>query len=156
MGDKMKIENIMSKNLVIANAYDSIKDISILMKKYDIGFIPLSKENIITGVITDRDLVINALYNGAKEKDSVIKYMNKNIIAIDMSESIEYALETMAKEQIKRLLIKETEENKIVGILSLSDIINNTNINVSETLKSIWTIHKNTDEYQTEIDEFYL
>ena len=156
MGDKMKIENIMSKNLVIANAYDSIKDISILMKQYDIGFIPLSKENIITGVITDRDLVINALYNGAKEKDSVIKYMNKNIIAIDMSESIEYALETMAKEQIKRLLIKETEENKIVGILSLSDIINNTNINVSETLKSIWTIHKNTNEYQTEIDEFYL
>ena len=152
----MKIENLMSKDLVIANAYDSIKDISILMKKYDIGFIPLSQDQTIIGVITDRDLVVNALYNGAKENDSVIKYMNKNIIAIDMSEPIEYALETMSKEQIKRLLIKDQETNKIIGILSLSDIINNTDINVSETLKSIWTIHKNTDEYNTEIDEFYL
>ena len=156
MGDKMKIEDIMSKDLVIANAYDSIKDISTLMKQYDIGFIPLSKDQIITGVITDRDLVVNALYNGAKENDSVIKYMNKNVIAIDISESIDYALETMAKEQIKRLLIKDQETGKIVGILSLSDIINNTDINVSETLKSIWNIHKNTDEYHTEIDEFYL
>ena len=146
----------MSKDLVIANAYDSIKDISTLMKQYDIGFIPLSKDPIITGVITDRDLVVNALYNGAKENDSVIKYMNKNVIAIDISESIEYALGTMAKEQIKRLLIKDQENNKIVGILSLSDIINNTDINVSETLKSIWNIHKNTDEFHTEIDEFYL
>ena len=146
----------MSKDLVIANAYDSINDISTLMKQYDIGFIPLSKDPIITGVITDRDLVVNALYNGAKENDSVIKYMNKNVIAIDISESIEYALGTMAKEQIKRLLIKDQENNKIVGILSLSDIINNTDINVSETLKSIWNIHKNTDEFHTEIDEFYL
>lgn len=152
----MKIEDLMSKDLVIANVYDSIKDISILMKQYDIGFIPLSNNQSIEGVITDRDLVVNALYNGAKENDSIIKYMNKNIIAIDKSKTIEDALKTMAKEQVKRLLIKEPEENKIIGILSLSDIINNTDINVSDTLKSIWNINKNTDEYQAEIDEFYL
>lgn len=152
----MKIETIMSKHLIIANIYDSIKDISILMKQYDIGFIPLAQDQTITGVITDRDLVVNALYNNAKENDSVIKYMSKKVVSIDITKSIDEALELMGQEQVKRLIITDTQDNKVVGILSLSDIINHNNISVLETLRSIWTINKNTDEYQTEIDEFYL
>ena len=60
----------------------------------------------------------------------------------------------MSKNKIKRLII--TKEKEIVGILSLSDIINNTNINTLNTIKNIFELKNNQLNKNPKIDEFYL
>jgi CBS domain-containing protein len=152
----MKIEDIMSKDLVIGDIDDTISDIANLMREFDVGFIPIAEEQKIVGVVTDRDIVINALDNDADLETEIGKYITRNIISINKDESIETAIELMGQEKIKRLLVNDGD--KLVGILSISDIIN-TDIDhclIVNNFKKIWSISRNIDEYQTEIDEFYL
>ena len=61
----------------------------------------------------------------------------------------------MKDNKVKRLLVKE--KDNIIGILSLSDILNYTNNkNVINTYKTIFYIHDNNSSLISEVDEFYL
>ncbi len=148
------IKEIMSKKIISGDIDSSFKDISKLMKENNIGFIPIKdKENFI-GVITDRDICI-ALPEIENLNTSIKDYITNNIIYIDVSASFKEALEQMKKNKIKRLLVKEND--KIVGVISLSDIINNyEDKDIIDTCKAIFYIHDNGSEITAEIDEFYL
>lgn len=151
----MNIEKIMTKNIIIGSITNTIDEISQTMKKYDIGFLPISDQKKIVGVITDRDIVINALSNKC-DKGLIEKYITKNIISINKNKSLENALNLMGEKKVKRLIV--TSDNKIVGIISFSDIINNYNDDklLLNIIKKIWSINRNDDLFKTEIDEFYL
>ena len=148
----MKIKDKMTKTIITANINENINDISKLMKEYDIGFIPIEDNNKIIGIITDRDIVINNVYNN----DNNIKdYISANIISIDENEDLEKALDQMKQHKIKRLLV--TNDNKVTGIISLSDLLNEIDSNtLLEALKEIYQIDKNEHDYKPEIDNFYL
>ena len=121
------------------------------MKKYNIGFIPII-DNGLKGVITDRDIVIKCIYN---KDNNLYGYINNNVIYIDDDNDISDALLLMNKYKIKRLIVKNKKE--IVGILSLSDILNyNVDNNFIDTIKSIYEIKDNNINDNNEIDDFYL
>ena len=150
---EMKIKDIMTKDLIIAKESDTISKIAEWMKKYDVGFIPIARDKKIIGVITDRDIVVKALANGAKPNTEVSNYMSENVITIEVEKSIDSLFETMKKNKVKRILV--TDHKRLVGIVSLSDLLDNEQ-KVLETVKEIWQIRKNDDTFLVEIDEFYL
>lgn len=152
----MKIEDIMSRDLIVGSINQKVSEIAELMKKYDIGFIPIEQNKHIIGVVTDRDIVCSTFSAELDSEAKIERYMTNNVISIDKDDSIESALKTMGQEKIKRLIVSDHE--KVVGILSLSDIIT-TDIDEKKfitELKKIWSIHKNIDSFHTEVDEFYL
>ena len=143
----------MSKKIISGTKNSSIKDISLLMKKYNIGFIPIKDKGKWIGVVTDRDICL-AISNIKSVDDSIVPYMSKNLICIDINSDILNALKIMSKEKVKRLLVKENDN--IVGVLSLSDMLMYTNNDVLTTIKTIFYIHDNNGLESAEIDEFYL
>ena len=145
------IEKIMSKNLIVLND-SSLEDIAKAMKRYDVGMVIIKENNKIKGIITDRDIVTKILAN----KDNKIKeYLTTNLVSIDINSDINEAIDLMKKHKIKRLLVKK--DNKLVGVLSLSDLLNTVDNNILiETYKTIFSINRNTDKYLTDIDEFEL
>ena len=77
---------------------------------------------------------------------------NRQAINNDLTKE---AIDLMKKHKIKRLLVKKN--NKLVGVLSLSDLLNTVDNNILiETYKTIFSINRNTDKYLTDIDEFEL
>ena len=148
------INEIMSKKIIFGSLNDSIKNISKLMKENNIGFIPIKNEDKVIGVITDRDICVS-IPEIKSINDSVKSYISNNIIYIDVNSSIDEALMLMSKYKIKRLLVKE--KDNIIGVLSLSDILNYSNSqNILDTYKTIFYIHDNNRISIAEIDEFYL
>lgn len=145
------IEKIMSKNLIVLND-SNLEDIAKAMKRYDVGMVIINENNKIKGIITDRDIVTKILAN----KDNKIKeYLTTNLVSIDINSDINEAIALMKKHKIKRLLVKK--DNKLVGVLSLSDLLNTVDNNILiETYKTIFSINRNTDKYLTDIDEFEL
>ncbi len=151
----MNINDIMSKKIIVGSTTNTLSEIAELMKKYDIGFIPIVDKNKLVGVITDRDIVINAISNNCSFNDLIDKYVVKNIISIEQNKSIDDALNLMALKKVKRLIV--TDNNKISGILTLSDILGKyDNEILLDTFKQIFEINRNDDLFSTEIDEFYL
>lgn len=151
----MKLNSIISKSLITCNKDCNICEASIIMKKNDIGFLPITDTNKIIGVITDRDIVTCMLANSENKDCKVINYANKNIISIDIKSSIIDVLELMELKQIKRILV--TSNSKVEGVISLSDIFNS-DIDaklVYETLKKIFMNHKIAND-KVQIDDFYL
>jgi len=149
---KLKIEHIMSKNLVVLDINSDIYEISKIMKEKDIGFIPINEGSKIVGVLTDRDIAVKIVSN----KDTKIKdYITRDIVKININNSIEEAINLMGTNKVKRLLVENN--NKLVGILSLSDIINNLDSElVINNIQKIFTIYRNTDLYLTKINEFEM
>lgn len=145
------IEKIMSKNLIVLND-SNLEDIAKAMKRYDVGMVIINENNKIKSIITDRDIVTKILAN----KDNKIKeYLTTNLVSIDINSDINEAIDLMKKHKIKRLLVKK--DNKLVGVLSLSDLLNTVDNNILiETYKTIFSINRNTDKYLTDIDEFEL
>ena len=156
IGDKMKVKDLMSRNLIICSHNIGIVNLANIMKKYNIGFMPIEKDKKIIGVVTDRDIVINMISNKIEYDSSIEKYINNNVISIEEDKSINECLNLMKKNKLKRLIV--TNKDKIVGIISISDILNiyDEQDKIIDTIKSIWTIQKTDDSYRTEIDEFYL
>lgn len=150
----MKAQNIMSRNLIIMNDNTSISEVARIMKEKDIGFIPISNDNKIIGVITDRDIVVNAISNKCNLDTPVKEYATKNVISVNIDDNVSKILNVMRKNKVKRVLVND--EHKLVGIVSFSDILNNNEFDILNTMKEIWSIKRNNDHYETEIDEFYL
>ncbi len=154
-GDFM-LETIMSKDIISIDEESSIKEVASKMLDYDIGFLPITRKNKIVGVITDRDIATTVFKNTTNLDTQIKDYMHKHIISCDKKKDVLDVLQIMRKEKIKRILI--TDKKRVIGIISLSDIINNTDFfeEILKTLREIFTINRNTDTYKTEIDEFYL
>lgn len=149
---KLKIEHIMSKNLTVLDINSNIYDVAFKMKEANIGFVPINDKNKIVGVITDRDIVVRILPN----KDTKINdYISRDLVFININDSIDAAINLMGSKKIKRLLVEN--KGKLVGIISLSDILNNMDSSVVyENIKKIFSIYRNTDEYITKVNEFEM
>ena len=151
---KLKAQDIMSRNLIIMDDNTSISEVARIMKEKDIGFIPISSDNKIIGVITDRDIVVNAISNKCSLDTPVKEYASKNVTSVNIDDNVSKILNVMRKNKVKRVLVND--EHRLVGIVSFSDILNNNEFDILNTMKEIWSIKRNNDHYETEIDEFYL
>lgn len=153
-GDHMRIKNILKKGIISADINTSIYDAANLMKKHNIGFLPVISNNKVIGVITDRDIVINAVSNNCDCDQKIEDYISKNIVKIDYNREINDALDLMRQNKIKRIIVVDGE--KFIGVLSLSDIIEVDEQGVLETIKTIWKIEDKERLKDAEIDDFYL
>lgn len=148
----MKIKEIMSKDIIYTDINSSLKDASLLMLKNDIGFLPVKKDNKIIGCLTDRDI---AIYGVANDEKNVCNIMKNVLITIDENSNIIDAIKTMKTFKVRRLVVKSNK--KIVGIVSISDIINKAKEkDIIDMLKSILSIDKNHQEYLFNVKDFEL
>lgn len=154
-GDFMKLNDIISKKLVVCNINDDLSVISSKMTEYDVGFIPIVEDNKIVGVITDRDIACRIFENSDVDPD-ITDYMSRDIVSVDVNSDISSVLDMMKIHKIKRILI--TDDRKVVGVCSISDllVLDDYEDEIYDTIKSIYTIGPNKHKYETEIDEFYL
>ena len=151
----MKVKDIMTTHIIYGNDNDSIQTIAQKMKQYDIGFLPIIQKNQCIGICTDRDLTVRVIAN-QDMSGQIHSYLSTPIITIKEDDSLKKALSLMSMHQIKRLLV--TREEKIVGIISISDLyfaMNDSN-KIMETLHQIKKINKNKTVEDAQIDAFYL
>ncbi|MBE6124432.1 MAG: CBS domain-containing protein [Erysipelotrichaceae bacterium] len=115
-------KNIMSKNVISILPSTTVQEAAIIMKKYDIGFLPIIENHNILGVITDRDIVIRAAISNDLNK-TINNFMTPSPLQfVTEDTSISDVIFTMANYKIRRVLVLN-ENNHLSGIISLKDVI---------------------------------
>ncbi len=151
-GEIMLVKDICSKEVITIDILADLKEASRMMKINNIGFLPVTQDGEIVGVITDRDIVI---YGLANERKYVKDIMRQKLIKIDAHATLKEALKVLEKEQVKRLLVYD---NKCFAVLSLSDIIKSEpkglNTKIYETIKGI--LKDDVIILNPEVDTFIL
>lgn len=135
----MLVRDLMSKDLVLADTNDTVFDVAKMMRHHNIGAVPVVAHGTqVLGMITDRDIVLNM----AKEEFDPCRTFASNIMSdkvysVKPDVEVDFALDLMRKQQIRRLPVIENEQ--LVGMLSIGDIAasNKFNMEVSEALTEI-------------------
>ena len=119
----MKLFEAMNKNVITVKKEVTILDVMKLMREKEIGFIIVEEDNEAVGVITDRDIVLS-LSREISLTTPINKIMKKYVITASEETELEKATDIMGYMQIRRLVVVNNE-NKIVGILSTTDLLSN-------------------------------
>ncbi|MGC8547398.1 MAG: cyclic nucleotide-binding/CBS domain-containing protein, partial [Candidatus Micrarchaeia archaeon] len=122
------IREIMSSPVVTARENASVREIAKKMKNHDIDTVVIvNKENEPIGMVTEGDIVRRLLSKKRSLWFTKAKHvMSKPVLTANTEAKIEDVAKYMATKRIKRLCIVD-ESNKLVGIVTQTDIIENTN-----------------------------
>jgi len=57
----MKVSEVMTRSVRIANAEETIQDAARIIAEIDAGVVPVRQEGKVVGMLTDRDIAIRAV-----------------------------------------------------------------------------------------------
>ncbi len=116
----MKVRDLMTTEVSIANPNTPINQIAEKMKTLNVGSIPVCDEgNNAVGIVTDRDIVLRSVSAG-KMQASAQDVMTSQLVYATPDMHAHEAAAIMASNQIRRLPV--VDNGKLVGILSIGDL----------------------------------
>ena len=106
-----------------ASAYEAAR----AMSDHAVGSVLVSdQEGHISGIVTDRDILIRVLAKGHSQNISLAEISENNIIAADETADLYDILELMEEYSVRRIpIIQKVRHNqdKCIGIVTLDDLI---------------------------------
>ena len=119
----MKIEKLMSRTVRACAPTDNLATAAHLMWEGDLGLVPVvDAEGRPVGVLTDRDICMSALFNGARLEDvPVARSMSRNVATVRADGSLREALDLMRDQRVRRLPVVDGD-GRLAGVLSLADL----------------------------------
>src|SRR6478735_7598430 len=99
----MKVSEVMSRDVRVARGGDTIQSAARKMAEIDAGVLPVVDGESLTGMITDRDIVIRAVGEGRTFDTTVSEVMTPKVESCYDDDDLGTAADKMAKLQIRRL-----------------------------------------------------
>ena len=116
----MNIREVMTPNPRCVAPGDPIQNAARIMCDEDTGAVPVVENGKILGMVTDRDIVIRAVADGAKLDGPVREIVSSDVVCATPEMSTRDASKLMAEHQVRRLPV--VENDRLVGIVSLGDL----------------------------------
>jgi CBS domain-containing protein len=119
----MRVEQVMTRDVKLCHPDQSLNEAAGLMWDHACGCIPVvDQDDRVVGVLTDRDVAMAAYTQGRRLVEMPVSAaMSRQVFACHVGDSIDTAETLMRAHQVRRLPVLGFED-RIVGILSLSDI----------------------------------
>jgi CBS domain-containing protein len=117
----MKINELMSRDVRIADPEWSIQDAAATMAAIDCGFIPVGENDRLVGTLTDRDIAIRAVAEGMGPDTKVREIMSQDVKYCFEDDDVADVARNMADIQVRRLPVVNRDK-RLVGVVSLGDL----------------------------------
>ncbi len=117
----MKVGEIMTRDVCLANPGQRLRDVAAEMEKHDIGVLPVAENDRLVGMITDRDIAIRGISHGLGPDAQVRDVMSAEVKYCFEEDDVDDLAHNMADEQIRRLPVLN-DQKRLVGIVSLGDL----------------------------------
>ena len=118
---EVKVDDFMTKDLVIAEETTPVISIARIMGKQRIGSVIITRKGEPFGIFTERDLLTAFLATGRDLYTEVEPACSWPLITIPSGTSVHRAAVTMVLKHIRRLPI--IKDNKFVGIITARDLV---------------------------------
>jgi CBS domain-containing protein len=99
----------------------SVVEAARLMREQDIGSLPITDDEKLVGMITDRDITTRVVAEAADPNMTTVDDVySRDLISVEPDKDLEEALRLMARHQVRRLPV--VENGRLVGIVAQADI----------------------------------
>jgi len=116
-----KAYEVMTRALATCAPDASVAHAAAIMRDRDIGTVLVVEDGKLRGIVTDRDLALQALTGEDDPLQTPIsKFMSTQVVTGEAAWSLEQVGKVMAKHQVRRLPI--VQDGQVVGIVSLGDL----------------------------------
>ena len=123
MSEKL-VTKLSNRKCFTLSENNTLKTASEKLQKYNVGVMPILSEehNNVIGIISERDIARYIFKDEFKSDLSVTTIMSKDIISCNLNTSVTELMEMFTKKKIRHILIME--EKKLLGIVSIGDVVN--------------------------------
>ena len=112
----------MSKELLVLDMEKTVSAAARVMRDKGLGSVLVAKDDKPIGIVTERDILNKVVASGLNSSQVKIgEVMSSPLISISPDTSVDEALATMARHNIRRLVVKERDN--VVGVISQTVIV---------------------------------
>lgn len=116
-----KVSDIMTKNVKVCTPQESIVAAAKIMRDIECGSVPVCEGKKVVGMITDRDIVIQAVADGKDtNKVHIQDCMTSDVVSCSSNTDIHECARLMSQHQIRRIPI--VDQGELVGICAIGDL----------------------------------
>ena len=118
----MDIGSVMTREVSVVRPDSSLQEAAEIMKRLNVGSVPVCTGRKLVGMLTDRDITIRAVAAGRDPRQTQAQEaMTPDVIFAFDDQSVEEVAEVMSAHQIRRLPIVNRDK-ELVGIVALGDL----------------------------------
>jgi CBS domain-containing protein len=117
----MQINEVMTENVVSADAEASLGDVAALMRDQNVGSVVILDGGRPIAMITDRDVALIVGADGVDRSQRVKPYAAHPLITGDTEMNVEEAAAHMVQNRVRRLPILDGDGG-LAGIVTLDDL----------------------------------
>ena len=131
------VRDIMTQGADSVEGTTTVLEVAKRLAAEDYGSMPICDGDKLQGMITDRDIVVKVLAQGKDPASTqVIDLVQGEVVTIGADDTVEQAMQTMSKHQVRRLPV--IDGDKLVGMLAQADLaLNDDDSRVGETVENI-------------------
>ena len=120
----MTAGDICTRSVRTVSPGATVREATRRMKEHDVGcLVAVDRAGPVEGVVTDRDIVLRVVAEGLDpDTTPVSRVMSRGMIGIAADVPVERAMEVMAEQEVRRLVVTD-DEGELVGVLSLDDVL---------------------------------
>jgi CBS domain-containing protein len=102
-----------------AMVFDAIQ----LMDEKSIGALPVVDDKTLVGIVSERDYTRKVILKGRSSKETPVnEIMTKQLVTVNPSNSVSECMRIITEKRVRHLPV--LEGTKLVGILSIGDVVN--------------------------------
>jgi CBS domain-containing protein len=117
-----KVREVMTERPRCVTPETPLNQVAELMDTEDIGSVPVLDGERLTGMITDRDIVIRAVAKGKDPRGMPVREVSTGkLVTVTPDSNLSDAAELMATYQVRRLPVVD-DDNRLVGIVAQADV----------------------------------
>jgi CBS domain-containing protein len=132
----MTIADVMTKSVISVDVSVTINDAAKMMEDAKVGAVIVMENNTPVGIVTDRDFAVKVVAHAYNITTSVKQIMSSPLFSINSDESVRTAADLMHDRGIRKLPV--TDNEKIVGIITATDIVNLLAVCVEDDLRDMY------------------
>lgn len=117
----MKVAELMCRDVQMATPDDTVVNAAKMMSERHLGYLPIREGDRLVGSLTDRDIVVRCVTQGAIDQAKIRDAMTQEVKYCFEDDEIENVAQNMADIQVRRLPVLNREK-RLVGVVSLADI----------------------------------
>ena len=145
----MRVKHVMTKDPTSCVASDTAQKAASIMRDEDAGIVPVienEQSQRVIGVVTDRDLCMNVVAEGRDPRTvRAEECMTTTVVTCSPNDAVEKTMELMKENQIRRVPVVD-EGRKLLGIVSLADVVSRAELKTTQTHDTLKTVSAPTAE----------
>lgn len=114
------VQDLMTSDLVTCPPDAQIAEAARLMRDNDIGDVLVCSDGVLHGIVTDRDLVVRCLAQGAQATSPISAAVSQDIATVAPTATVDEAADLMRQRALRRLPV--VDGNRPIGIVTLGDL----------------------------------